>query len=109
MGLLVTRQALVILYSSISPISLGRNAHEADDYLLSQRIVLRRVDSYHLPNALRMTIGSAAECEATLKALEQFMQTNQTGEPSVAMDQPLFEKVASDRSWSHWLFTRATL
>ena len=50
-----------------------RNAHKADDYLLSQRIVLRRVDSYHLPNALRMTIGSKDECRATLTALKHFM------------------------------------
>ena len=52
------------------------SAHRADDFLLSKRIVLRRVDSYHLPNALRMTIGSAQECSAVIDALQQFMQTN---------------------------------
>ncbi len=50
-----------------------RTAHQADDFLISKRIVLRRLDSYHLANALRMTIGSADECRATLEALTQFM------------------------------------
>ncbi len=49
------------------------NAHKADDFLISKRIVLRRLDSYHLPNALRMTIGSADDCRATLDALAEFM------------------------------------
>ena len=29
------------------------SAHKADDFLISKRIVLRRLDSYHLANALR--------------------------------------------------------
>ncbi len=49
------------------------SAHKADDFLISKRIVLRRLDSYHLPNALRMTIGSADDCRATLDALAEFM------------------------------------
>jgi histidinol-phosphate aminotransferase len=57
----------------------GLGAHEADDYLVSQRIILRRVDNYHLPNALRMTIGSADDCRATIKALSQFMQQDTKG------------------------------
>ena len=52
-------------------------AHKADDYLISKRIVLRRLDSYHLANALRMTIGSADDCRATLDALAQFMDPDQ--------------------------------
>ncbi|MCP4932708.1 MAG: histidinol-phosphate transaminase [bacterium] len=52
------------------------SAHKADDFLISKRIVLRRLDNYHLANALRMTIGSADDCRATLDALTQFMDPN---------------------------------
>ena len=51
-----------------------KSAHKADDFLSSKRIVLRRVDSYHFENALRMTIGSVKECRATLAALTEFMK-----------------------------------
>ncbi len=61
------------------PETTGLGAHDADDFLLSKRIVLRRMDSYHLPNALRMTIGSARECRAVLDALKQFMQRQADG------------------------------
>ena len=56
------------------PGKAGLSARQADAFLLSRRIVLRRVDNYHLPDALRMTIGSAQECRATMKALGTFMQ-----------------------------------
>jgi histidinol-phosphate aminotransferase len=55
------------------PDSANHSAHKADDYLLSKRIVLRRVDNYHLSNALRMTIGSADDCRATIAALKEFL------------------------------------
>ncbi len=54
-------------------------AAQADRFLLAQNIVLRRVESYHLPNALRMTIGSAEDCRRTLAALAQFMQQGKDG------------------------------
>ncbi len=57
----------------------GLSAHRADDYLLTKRIVLRRLDSYHLPNALRMTIGSAEDCRATSNALRSFLATDPNG------------------------------
>jgi len=55
------------------PDNPAKSAHKADDFLLSKRIVLRRVDSYHFKNALRMTIGSDEECRATIAALKGFM------------------------------------
>lgn len=58
------------------------SAHKADDYLITKRIVLRRVDSYHLPNALRMTIGRATDCKATLTALTEFMHSHVEGKHS---------------------------
>ena len=49
------------------------NAADADDFLVSRGIVLRRVESYGLPQALRMTVGSAEANEATVAALAAFM------------------------------------
>jgi histidinol-phosphate aminotransferase len=55
------------------PDEKGRRASDADDYLVSQGIILRAMTSYHLPNALRMTIGSAEANEATIAALRDFL------------------------------------
>ena len=45
----------------------------ADAFLLARGVVLRRVDAYGLPNALRMTIGSAEANEAVIAGLTAFM------------------------------------
>jgi histidinol-phosphate aminotransferase len=58
------------------PDSDGRRAAEADDYLQSRGIVLRRVGNYGLPNALRMTVGNEQECQATFDALQSFMSAS---------------------------------
>jgi histidinol-phosphate aminotransferase len=55
------------------PTTKGRTAAEADDFLMSRGIILRRVGSYHLPDALRMTIGSAEANEATIAGLKAFL------------------------------------
>ena len=47
---------------------------DADQFLLELGIVLRRVDVYGLPNALRMTIGSAEANRATIDALGEFLR-----------------------------------
>jgi histidinol-phosphate aminotransferase len=51
----------------------GKRAPDADAFLLERGVVLRRMDGYGLPNALRMTIGSAEANEATLAALGDFL------------------------------------
>ena len=51
----------------------GKRAPDADRYLLDRGLVLRRMEGYGLPNALRMTIGSADANEAVLEALTAFM------------------------------------
>ncbi len=51
----------------------GKRAPEADAWLLDRGIVLRRVENYGLPNALRMTIGSAEANEAVIAALTEFL------------------------------------
>lgn len=51
----------------------GKSAAEANAFLHEHRIILRRVDEYGFPNALRMTIGTEAENNAVLEALTSFM------------------------------------
>ncbi|HEX6611447.1 MAG TPA: histidinol-phosphate transaminase [Hyphomicrobiaceae bacterium] len=47
-------------------------AAAADEFLKSKGIIMRRVAGYGLPNALRMTIGTAEENRATAAALAEF-------------------------------------
>jgi histidinol-phosphate aminotransferase len=51
----------------------GKSAREADKFLHAHRIILRRVEEYGFPDALRMTIGTKKENEAVLEALTEFM------------------------------------
>jgi histidinol-phosphate aminotransferase len=72
LGLTVTPSAgnFVLIHF---PDEAGRRAADADAFLLGRGIVLRRLEPYGLPNALRMTIGSAEANEATVAALADFM------------------------------------
>jgi histidinol-phosphate aminotransferase len=54
----------------------GKSALAADEFLHKRRIILRRVEEYALPDALRMTIGTDAENSAVLDALTAFMGEN---------------------------------
>ncbi len=56
------------------PEEAGRTAREADDFLVARGIVVRRVESYGLPNALRITVGSAEANEAVLAAFREFVK-----------------------------------
>jgi histidinol-phosphate aminotransferase len=51
----------------------GKRAPDADDYLTSKGIILRRMEAYGLPGALRLTIGSAEANAAVLKHLKAFL------------------------------------
>lgn len=48
----------------------GLTAASVDEALKARGIILRRVDGYGLPNALRMTVGTEAENRAVVSALE---------------------------------------
>jgi histidinol-phosphate aminotransferase len=50
----------------------GKTARDADDFLVTKRLILRSVASYGLPDCLRMTIGLAEENRAVLDALREF-------------------------------------
>lgn len=52
----------------------GKTAEEADRYLCSKGVVLRRLEAYNIPNALRYTIGSDEANEMVLSLLEKFME-----------------------------------
>lgn len=55
------------------PESAGVTAEAADRYLLDEGIVLRRLEPYGLPNALRMSVGTEEANKATVAALTRFM------------------------------------
>ena len=48
-------------------------AAEADDFLRSRGIIVRRVGGYGLPHCLRITVGLAEEVEAVIAVLAAFM------------------------------------
>ena len=51
----------------------GRRAADADRFLLERGVVLRRMEAYGLPEALRMTIGSEEANAATVAAFREFL------------------------------------
>ncbi|MGA0594808.1 histidinol-phosphate transaminase [Enterovirga sp. CN4-39] len=59
------------------PTTPGRTAKEADAFLGRRGLLLRAVAAYGLPNALRMTIGSAEANELVVAALKDFMSAGQ--------------------------------
>jgi len=71
-GLRVTPSAANFLLVHF-PQNSGQSARAADKFLHERRIILRRVEEYGFPDALRMTIGTEDENEAVLEALSAFM------------------------------------
>ena len=55
------------------PQTPGRTATEADALLTSRGCVLRAVRAYHLPNALRMSVGTEEANRLVVKTLAEFM------------------------------------
>jgi histidinol-phosphate aminotransferase len=51
----------------------GRTAKDADAFLTARGLVLRRVEAYGLPNALRLTVGDAEANRLVVDALREFM------------------------------------
>jgi len=52
----------------------GLRAADADAALTAKRIILRRVEEYGFPNALRMSVGTAEENRQTHGVLKAFME-----------------------------------
>ena len=51
----------------------GRAAKDADAFLMARGLILRRVDAYGLPGALRLTIGTEEANTLVVAALREFM------------------------------------
>ena len=89
-GIGVTPSAANFLWLHF-PKGNGRSAQAADKFLHQRRIILRRVEEYGLPAALRITIGSEEENRAVLDALTSFMDANGAAR---RMTKPLFDTLA---------------
>jgi histidinol-phosphate aminotransferase len=72
LGLKVTPSAANFILIHF-PKAKERSAAEADKFLQSRRIILRRVGEYGLPDALRMTVGTEDDNRAVGGALKAFM------------------------------------
>jgi histidinol-phosphate aminotransferase len=56
------------------PADAAHAAAKADAFLASRGIILRRMDGYGLPGALRLTIGSEEANHAVVAALKEFLK-----------------------------------
>jgi histidinol-phosphate aminotransferase len=56
----------------------GQTAATADEFLTSRGLILRRMDAYGLPLALRLTVGDEAANHAVVAALAEFMSEAQS-------------------------------
>jgi histidinol-phosphate aminotransferase len=72
MGLEVTPSAANFLLIHF-PKRNGRSAAEADAFLHRRSIIVRRMEEYGLPSALRLTVGTEEDNRAVLEALTAFM------------------------------------
>ena len=50
----------------------GRDANAADTFLRSRGIIVRKMGGYHLPDSLRITVGTSEENQALVAALTRF-------------------------------------
>ncbi len=55
------------------PDAKGKTARDADTFLTKRGLVLRQVGAYHLPNALRMSVGTEEANRLVVKALAEFL------------------------------------
>lgn len=56
------------------PADLKQNAHAADAYLQDNGFVVRRMDAYGLPGALRITVGTEEANRGLISCLKAFLQ-----------------------------------
>jgi len=55
------------------PDEAGKRAADADAFLTGRGLILRRLENYHLPNALRMSIGTEEANLGVVAALRDFL------------------------------------
>ncbi|MDQ0396411.1 histidinol-phosphate transaminase [Labrys monachus] len=73
LGLAVTPSAGNFLLVHF-PADAGRTARDADAFLASRGLVLRRVDAYGLPDALRLTVGPEEANRLVVDSLSEFLR-----------------------------------
>lgn len=73
LGLTVTPSVtnFVLIHFPTEP---GKTAADADAFLQSKGVIVRRLEAYGLPNALRMTIGTPEANAAAIAALKEFVK-----------------------------------
>jgi histidinol-phosphate aminotransferase len=59
------------------PQEMGKTAKDADAFLSSRGLILRRIESYGLPHALRLTVGSEEANRLVIEALRDFVKGGQ--------------------------------
>jgi len=55
------------------PREKGKTAKEADEFLVKRGLVMRRLEAYHLPDGLRMTVGTEDANRLVVAALSEFL------------------------------------
>lgn len=55
------------------PNEAGKTSKDADAFLIGRGLILRRIDAYGLPNALRLTVGSEEANRLVVDALRDFL------------------------------------
>jgi histidinol-phosphate aminotransferase len=55
------------------PATPGRTAKDADAYLTSRGVIMRQVAAYHLPNALRCSVGTEEANRLVVESLAKFL------------------------------------
>lgn len=73
LGLAVTPSVANFILFHFDGVS-GKTASEADEFLKSQGIILRKVSAYGFPNALRMTIGSENDNKRVIETLARYLK-----------------------------------
>jgi len=73
LGLKVTPSVANFLMITF-PEDAGKTAKDADAFLSSRGLILRRIDAYGLPHALRLTVGSEEANRLVVEALREFMK-----------------------------------
>ncbi|MXQ11310.1 histidinol-phosphate transaminase [Microvirga makkahensis] len=73
LGLTVTPSVANFLMITF-PDEPGRTAKDADAFLSGRGLILRRIDAYGLPHALRLTVGGEEANRLVVEALRDFMK-----------------------------------
>jgi histidinol-phosphate aminotransferase len=55
------------------PITPGRTTADADAFLCARGLILRRLEAFRLPNALRLSVGTEVANRRVIAALSAFM------------------------------------